>query len=345
MNASLHPHGKGWSRAEDSSKHGSSGSDVPRVGLVLSSGGARGLAHAGVIQVLEEEGIPIAGVAGCSMGSYVGALWAAGLTGAELEVRGREIKDRAALKALLDYAIPPSQGLIHGHKIRQLLERDVQTKTFAELDRPLLVIATDLDSLTPHVFDTGLVSTAVHASSAIPGVCAPVHLGDRRYCDGGVSEPLPVTLLKKRMHLDHIIAVNVMPTPADVEAQTDPGLARQQKVEYSIFSRPFRSIWGKVNLFADGNVLDTFRRALLAAQLHLIAKEEAAADVVIHPRFAVSTWHDFENFAQYLQAGREAAKAALPAIRALFAPTRPTQEHAGHEIAPPSHTRLESLAA
>lgn len=346
MNPNLQLPGTGWSRAEDNIRHGSSGgSDLPRIGLVFSSGGARGLAHAGVIQVLEEEKIPVAAVAGCSMGSYVGALWAAGLDGIALEERAREIKDRAALKALMDYVIPPSEGLIRGNLIRQHLERDLKGRTFADLDRPLMVIATDLDSLTPHVFDTGLVSSAVHASSAIPGVCAPVHLGGRRYCDGGVSEPLPVTLLKKRMHLDHIIAVNVMPAPADVETQTDHTFAAQQKAEYSIFSRPFRSIWGKMNLFAAGNVLDTFRRALMAAQLHLIAKEEAAADVVIHPRFAVSTWHDYENFAQYLQAGRDAAKAALPAIRALLPPTHPTQEHSGHEIAPPPNPRLEQLAA
>lgn len=347
MNPSLQLPGTGWSRAEECLKHGPGkrGANPPRVGLVLSSGGARGLAHAGVIQVLEEEDIPIAAVAGCSMGSYVGALWAAGLNGVALEERAREIKDRAALKALMDYVIPPSEGLIRGNLIRQHLERDLKGKTFADLERPLLVIATDLDSLTPHVFDTGPVSSAVHASAAIPAVCAPVHLDGRRYCDGGVSEPLPVTLLKRRMQLDHVIAVNVMPAPADVEAQTDQTFAAQQKTEYSIFSRPFRSIWGKMNLFAAGNVMDTFRRALMAAQLHLIAKEESVADVVIHPRFAVSTWHDYENFAQYLQAGRDAAKAALPAIRALLEPNHPDREHTSHEIAPSSDTRLEQLAA
>lgn len=345
MNSYLQPPRTGWSRAEECLKQGSGGGGAPRLGLVLSSGGARGLAHAGVIQVLEEEKIPIAAVAGCSMGSYVAALWAAGLDGIALEERAKEIKDRAALKALMDYVIPPSEGLIRGNLIRQHLERDLKGRTFADLDRPLLVIATDLDRLIPHVFDSGLVSSAVHASSAIPAVCAPVHLDGHRYCDGGVSEPLPVTLLKKRMHLDHIIAVNVMPAPDDVEEQTDHAFALQQKTEYSIFSRPFRSIWGKVNLFAAGNVMDTFRRALMAAQLHLIAKEEAAADVVIHPRFAVSTWHDYENFAQYLQAGRDAATAALPAIRALFTPTNPHQEHSGHEIAPTPNTRLEQLAA
>ena len=317
---------------------------MPRIGLVLSSGGARGLAHAGVIQVLEKEGIPINAVAGCSMGAYVGALWAAGLDGSALEVRAREIKDRATLRKLLDFILPPSEGLIRGDRIRQHLERDVGSKTFADLDRQLIVVATDLDRLTPHVFDSGSVSHAVHASAAIPAICAPVHLNGRRYTDGGASEPLPVTLLKERLHLDRVIAVNVMPMPEDFEARTDHTFATDDSAGRHLFGRLFRTLWHKVNLLAHGNVLDTFRRALMAAQLRLIKKEEAAADVVIHPRFATSSWHDFENYTQYLQAGRDAATAALPAIRALLSPNQPNQETFSHEIAP-SHTRLECLAA
>ncbi|MCB1275336.1 patatin-like phospholipase family protein [Prosthecobacter sp.] len=345
MNAQLQLPIRGWSRAEESSKHGSGGRTIPRIGLVLSSGGARGLAHAGVIQVLEEEGIPIAAVAGCSMGAYVGSLWTSGLNGAQLEERAREIKDRATLKSLMDFIIPPSQGLIRGEKLRRHLERDLGSKTFAELEKPLIVIATDLDRLTPHVFDSGIVSHAVHASSAIPAVCAPVTLDGRRYTDGGASEPLPVTLLKKRIPLDRVIAVNVMPTPDDFEANSDRTFMSGDKPAFQVFSRMFRSFWQKVNLLAYGNVLDTFRRALMAAQLHLIAKEEAAADVVIHPRFAASTWHDFENFGQYLQAGRDAASDALPAIRALLqTETNLNQETISHELSP-QNSRLGLHAA
>ena len=279
------------------------------------------------------------------MGAYVGSLWAAGLSGAQLEERAREIKDRPTLKSLLDYNIPPSEGLIRGERLRKHLERDLGEKTFAELDIPLLVIATDLDRLTPYIFDAGIVSRAVHASSAIPAVCSPVKLNNRRYTDGGVSEPLPVTLLKKRFNLDAIIAVNVMPAPEDFEANSDRTFKAADKPALKFLSRPFHSLWQKVNLLANGNVLDTFRRALMAAQLHLIRKEEAAADVVIHPHFATSTWHDYEHFEQYLLAGRDAATAALPAIRALLkTETNPNQETISHELSP-SHARLELHAA
>lgn len=343
MNTQLQLPFRGWSRAEESSKHGAGGGKTPRIGLVLSSGGARGLAHIGVIQVLEEAGIPITAIAGCSMGAYIGSLWAAGFNGLYLEERAKEIKDRPTLKALLDYNIPPSEGLIRGEKLRKHLERDLGDKTFADLDKPLLVIATDLDRLKPYVFDSGIVSHAVHASSAIPAVCTPVRLNNRRYTDGGVSEPLPVTLLKKRFNLDGIIAVNVMPAPDEMESKSDQAVMPEEKHAIHALSRIFRSFWHRVNLLADGNVLDTFRRALMAAQLHLIAKEEAAADVVIHPHFAASTWHDYENFGQYLQAGRDAATAALPAIRALLQPN-PNQETISHEISP-SYTPMERHAA
>lgn len=346
MNTQLQLPFRGWSRAEESSKHGSGGGKTPRIGLVLSSGGARGLAHAGVIQVLEEEGIPITAIAGCSMGSYVGALWASGLNGVQLEERAREIKDRATLRSLMDFIIPPSEGLIRGDKLRRHLERDLGDKTFADLERPLIVVATDLDRLSPHVFDSGIVSQAVHASSAIPAICAPVQLNGRRYTDGGASEPLPVTLLKKRFQLDAVIAVNVMPPPGEAEARSQEAFMVDDKSTFHVLSRVFHTFWHKVNLLAYGNVLDTFRRALMAAQLHLIAKEEAAADVVIHPRFAASTWHDFEHYEQYLKAGRGAATAAIPAIRELLQnhPTNLNLETISHEIAPP-HTRMEYLAA
>jgi NTE family protein len=337
MNANLHPPFRGWSRAEESQKHGSGGENTPRLGLVLSSGGSRGLAHAGVIQVLEENAIPIAAVAGCSMGAYVGALWAAGLDGKALEERAREIKDRATFKKLLDFIVPPSEGLIRGEKIRQHLERDLGKRTFHELGRELIVIATDLDRLAPHVFSSGQVSHAVHASAAIPAICAPVHLDGRRYTDGGATEPLPVRLLKQHCAVDHVIAVNVMPAQSDFESGHDTTFGTTCEVPQNAASRLLRRLWRKVNLLAHGNVLDTFRRSLMAAQLRLIVKEEAAASVVIHPRFTASNWHDFENFGHYLQAGRVAAIAALPAIRELLSQSNPTPL-ARHETRLEHHT-------
>jgi NTE family protein len=286
-------------------------STVPRIGLALSSGGARGLAHVGVIQVLEENDIPIAAIAGTSMGAYVGSLWAAGLHSRRLEELAAEIKDRKTLFKLLDFQFPPSRGLIRGERIRAHLERDLGGLTFAELRSPALLVATDLDSLDAHVFDSGLVATAVHASAAIPAVCVPVNLDGRRYTDGGASEPLPVSLLRQHFALDHVIAVNVMPRPADFETLRDGTFRRWKKAPATRLQQFLRRLLRSINLMDEGNVIDTFHRALMSAQLRLIQKECATADVVIQPRFERSTWHDFENFDHYIRAGREAALAAL----------------------------------
>ena len=297
---------------------------TPRIGLALSSGGARGLAHVGVIQVLEENAIPIAALAGCSMGAYVGALWAAGLNARRLEELAAEIKDRQTLLKLLDFQFPPTRGLIRGERIRAHLERDLGGLTFAELRTPTLIVATDLDSLDAHVFTSGPVAAAVHASAAIPAVCVPVELNGRRYTDGGASEPLPASLLRQHFALDHLIAVNVMPAPEDFESCRDDTFGRCKKPRprnrlLTLLRRLLRS----VNLMEDGNVIDTFRRSLMSAQLRLIHKECAAADVVIQPRFEHSSWSDFENFDPYIRAGRRAAEAALPQLQALLTTPQP----------------------
>ncbi len=314
----------------------------PSIGLALSCGGARGLAHVGVIQVLEEEGIPISAIAGTSMGAYVGSLWAAGLNGRKLEGLAREIKDRKTLLRLLDPLFPPSEGLIRGHKIRRHLERSLGGLSFAELKIPMLIIATDLDSLSAHVFDSGPVAAAVHASAAIPGVCAPVRLNGRRFIDGGASEPLPVTLLKVRYGVDHVIAVNVMPTPQDIEECRDKTFQPPKKSDRNVLSRFLGRFWHSINLLAYGNVMDTFRRALSSAQFRLVSKECERADLVLHPLVCQSTWHDFEHFDRYIAAGREAAKAALPEIRRML--NQPAKPEQAHELAE-SNSQVGHIAA
>ena len=238
---------------------------------------------------------------------------------------------------MLDFVIPPTAGLIRGNRIRRHLERTLGGVTFEQLRLPLMIVATDLDALQSHVFDTGPVAPAVHASAAIPGICTPVLLDGRRYADGGAVDPLPVMLLRSRHELDAVIAVNVLPTYEDLQRCRDAAFTTLIR-KTSIVSRLLRP----VNLLADGNVLDTFRRALMCAQVGLVEKEAREADVLIHPFHCGSSWCDFENHARYIETGRRAAEEALPAIRALIdsLPTNPTS----HEI-PPINSGLGCLAA
>src|SRR5204863_9956209 len=139
-----------------------------RVGLALSSGGARGLAHIGVIQVLEENGIEVDVIAGCSMGSYIGAVWAYGHDGVAMERLAREVEHRWGLFELIDPFILPRQGFLRGEKVKSRLKRSIGDVHFSELVRPLRIVTTHLASLDRVVISAGEVAQAVHASSAIP---------------------------------------------------------------------------------------------------------------------------------------------------------------------------------
>jgi NTE family protein len=304
----------------------------PRIGLALSCGGARGLAHIGVIQVLEREGIPISAIIGSSMGAYIGALWASGVNGEGLEKLASEIKDRRALFRLADFVLPPFKGFVHGHKIRKHLERNLANRTIAELDRPMFIVATDLDNVSGEVLPSDTpVAAAVHASCAIPGIISPVLLNGKRYIDGGAAQPMPVTLLRKLVPVDSVIAVNVLPTVADIAGSQFNSYPLPPPPAVNLFGRLRAAVNSNVNLFAYGNVLDTFKRCLTSAQLRLVAEESTRADVLVHPLFAESRWHDFHNFNRYLEAGRKAAEEALPAIRELL---KVSSTHNDHETIP-----------
>jgi NTE family protein len=298
---------------------GEMSSAKPRIGLALSSGAARGLAHIGVIQVLEENGIAIDAIAGSSMGAYVGALWAAGHTGEDLEEFAAEITGPRELWRRLDFAIPPVRGLIRGQGVRRHLATGLQNATFAGLKRRLFVVAADLDTLQRRVFCEGDVSEAVHASASVPGLCVPVEIDGHRYGDGGVVDPLPVDVLRAG-GCDKVIAVNVLPSVSDVAR----GLtARSPRRGRSWLSRLNRS----VNVFAPGNVVELLRRSVFSAQIRLAEHSERLADVNIHANSSAARWHDYHRHADYIALGRRATEVLLPAILALQASAPPAILH------------------
>ena len=303
---------------------------TPRFGLVLSCGGARGLAHIGAIQVLEEAGIPISAVIGSSMGAYVGALWASGVDGQGLEKLAAEVKDRRTLfRLFVDPVIPPMAGFVRGNKARRHLERTLRDMKISDLQKPMYIMATELDALRGEVLPADTpVALAIQASSAIPGFCTPVEVNGKRYIDGGAAHPLPVSKLRKLTNVDYVIAINVMPTSEDIAACDLRLFPLPPKATMNRLRRFWGSFMRSVNLFAYGNVLDTFKRCLTAAQLRLIDDESAIADVLVHPFFCESKWYDFENSHRYVQSGRDAMQAALPRIRALMTPTlQPMTQH------------------
>ncbi|MFT5470478.1 MAG: NTE family protein [Verrucomicrobiales bacterium] len=293
----------------------------PKIGLALSSGGAKGLAHIGVIQVLEEYGVKIDAIAGSSMGAYVGSCWAAGCDGFELEeLAARMSSSRDRLK-LLDPILPPRTGFIRGLKVKNRLMRTVGERTFDELKRKLIVVASVLETHETKVFSgDSLVADAVHASLAIPGICAPVEIDGTTYVDGGVTEPLPVQPLLD-LGMDRVIAVSVVPSVEDLKACRDRRFDRPKKRGF--WSSIGRFLNKHLNYFAEGNILDILRRSSTCGQIRMAEFSAEIADLCLHPAVCADSWQDYHHYRAYVEQGRIAAEANIDRILALTSPTLP----------------------
>jgi NTE family protein len=286
-----------------------------RIGLALSSGSAKGLAHIGVIEVLEEAGIEIDVVVGTSMGAYVGACWCAGNSAEKLRQLAGEMKTRRDVFSLLDPILPPRTGFIWGEKIRERIARSIENAQFEDLQREFHVVATRLDTLERHVFSTGDVATAVHASIAMPGVCAPVTIDGVSYTDGATCSPLPVRVLEN-MGIERIIAVNALPSTADLRSSSDAPVSPQRK---SIGTRIGQFLNLHINYFANGNLLDTVMRGLQAGQMRMASTAAKRASVCIHTYPQGSRWFHFDQHEAYIAAGRAAALKEIDKIKSLTA--------------------------
>ena len=295
----------------------------PKIGLALSSGGAKGLAHIGVIQVLEENGIPIHAIVGSSMGAYVAAVWAYGHDGGQMETFAREVEGRWSWLRLLDPVLVPRSGLLRGAKTRRRLHHAIGDAQFSDLMRPLRVVATNLVTLERKVFSSGEVALAVQASSAIPGICEPVRIGGELFFDGGVADPLPVDVARD-MGVDCVIAVNVIPTPAYLRCRLEfdreqAGLRKQRENPLTKLVRR------AVDAEARHSIFDVMNRSTLAGQMQMAELSCRHADLVLRPLSFDSHWHDFHRPGKYIELGRRTAEEHLSEIQALI--RRHTHEH------------------
>lgn len=294
--------------------------DRPTLGIALSSGGAKGLAHIGVIQVLEENGIEIDAISGTSMGAYVGAMWASGLNGQELEALSAEIQERRDLWSLVDPVPWPRRGFIRGRKIEHRLRKTLGHRRFDELAKPLYLLTTQLESFDRVVIHEGDVVSAAMASLAIPGIVVPVVRDGVEYVDGGVCDPLPVSVLREEAGVDHVIAVNVLPSIDEFHEsrRVEPDCKKR-----SLWQRPFCWLNREVNWAARGNLLDILRSSAMASQMRVVEHSTVLADVLIRPVDREARWHDYTGYRRYIEVGRKAAEKALPEILALISDQSP----------------------
>ncbi|NLG87140.1 MAG: patatin family protein [Firmicutes bacterium] len=251
------------------------------IGLALGAGAARGLAHIGVLQVLDKAGIKVQHVAGTSIGSLIGALFAAGIPLHTLEQLACSIK----LKHVVDFAFVPGKGgVIQGQKVRELLNTFLREKTFADLQLPLATVATDLLTGEEVVFREGSVVEAVLASCAIPGVFVPVRLAGRILVDGGLVDRVPVRVAQE-MGDAPTVAVDVGP---------------------SLRTGHFRS------------PAEVTMQAIDIMQEEIVRLKASTADVFIRPEVGEFAAVRFDKAADLVQRGRDAAWQALPQIESLI---------------------------
>ncbi len=255
---------------------------LPRIGLALGGGAARGFAHVGVVQVLEEAGIRPDLVVGTSAGSLVASLYASGKTGAQLQ----QVAETMEEASFTDWTLPIfSRGVLRGDALARYVNAQVANRPIEQMPLPLGVVATDLHSGEAVLFQRGDTGTAVRASSAVPAVFQPVKIGTHEYVDGGLVAPVPVALARQ-MGAELVIAVDISAAP-----EGNP---------------------------ADGTLqilLQTF--AIMGKSINSFALRDA--DVLVRPALLGMKAADFASRRKAIEAGRLAMLQALPALRAALA--------------------------
>lgn len=248
-----------------------------KVGLALGGGAARGIAHVGVLKVLAANQIPIHMIAGTSSGALFGALFAGGLSIAEMEVAAK----RAGWNRLVRLAIT-RRGAVSGESMEKLIEDAIGYREFLTLKLPFTAVASDLRTGERVVITSGSVSRAVHASSAIPGVFVPVPIDGRLLADGMITDNVPVDVVKE-MGADFVIAVDVIPKCV---LDKDPE-----------------------------NMVEVMERGLDIGVRLASEQRKALADVVIEPVTKNFSPFSLAYAGELIEMGVSAAEAALPGIR------------------------------
>ncbi len=253
----------------------------PKVALVLGGGAARGFAHIGVIRVLEQERIPIDLVVGTSVGSLIGALYASQRDSFELEWTAFQLSQ----DDLFDFRIMNTimgMGYAKGERLEAWLSAKLERPNIEQLELPFAAVATDLNWGYKVVLDRGPVVRAVHASSAIPGIFEPVTHQGKLLVDGGVVDNIPIDVAREK-GADLVVAVDI-----------------SEEI-------------GNTNI---KNVLDVMMQSTSIMFAQNVAHLRGGADVLVEPKVGAVGMLDFGKKKLCMQAGIEAARKAVPKIRA-----------------------------
>jgi len=250
---------------------------VPAIGIALGGGFARGIAHVGVLKVLEEEGIPVRMIAGTSVGALIGAAYCSGVTIAELEEVAYKVRFTTFARWTLS-----RYGFASNDRMVSFLTRTLKVQTFEELRIPLGVTATDFNTGEGTVFTSGSIIDPVRASCAYPGMFLPVEIRGRWLVDGMLSHPVPTRPLRV-MGAERVLAVHL------------------------------RGQWSKTT--APRHLLDVVGQSFAIAQDMMSPVWKSAADLVIEPDVAGFDYDDFKRAGELIRVGELAMRRALPEVR------------------------------
>lgn len=254
----------------------------PRIGLALGGGAARGFAHVGVIQVLEEAGIRPSLVSGTSAGSVVAALYASGKNGKQLQ----KVAETMEEATIADWTLPLfNRGMLRGDALARYVNGQVGAKLIEDMALPLGIVATDLNTGQAMLFQRGDTGTAVRASSAVPAVFLPVSISGHEYVDGGLVSPVPVRAARQ-MGAELVIAVDISNAP-------EGNLA--------------------------GGTLDVLLQTVSIMSKSINYFELKEADVVVRPALLGVSSADFGSRKKSIEAGRLAMQQLMPQLRAAIA--------------------------
>jgi NTE family protein len=280
------------------------------VGIAMGGGAAYGLATIGVLKVLEDNGIPVDLVTGCSMGSICALGYAIGIRADEMIDIARRIGTKATtLYAVLDVTLT-QPGFLSGRRLLQIFSPFLgDGRTFEQLVLPCQVVATDIESGDLVRIGTGRLDAAFRASCSVPMLWTPVVMDGRVLVDGGVVDPVPVDVLRD-MGADFCIGVNAVPhLRRGVQTVISQLYGRLRRLD------PFAYLTGRRTVT---NTFDCIMNTIQTLQHELGHFKAISADVRINPDLSRHTWIEFYRAGELIARGAEAAERALPAIRQVL---------------------------
>jgi NTE family protein len=290
------------------------------IGLALGSGAAFGLAHIGVLRVLEKENIPIGIVSGSSIGALIAAMWGVGLSSKEIEDISSRLKRKLNIMRLFDFTFPIT-GILAGKRLRRFLRAILGDKTFEDSRVPIKIIVYDLANRETVVVESGSLVDAVYKSVAVPGIFHPVIENGKMFVDGGVLDPVPVDTLFKN-GATKVIAVNVLPGPRNI-CEKNMALKETEKEEKNVMRHG--SLDEKIGVHLTRflrktftpNIFDVIMTSMQAMEYSLAEISCYRANVSLHPVLSEAASTDFHLVRNFVKIGEEETLRHIDKIKEL----------------------------